>query len=109
MNKNMPNTILYQPKPSKLCFFTNAIRSLITKKDTRKEVTEPAIKNQISVDVRLKPSSKKSRVSRAEAPSITGIARKNENSAAAVLDTPTVEAPRIVEPEREVPGTTERV
>ena len=32
------------------------------------------------------------------------VAKKNENSAAAVLETPTVEAPKIVEPEREVPG-----
>ena len=38
------------------------------------------------------------------APSITGIARKNVNSAATVLDTPISNAPTIVAPERLVPG-----
>ena len=38
------------------------------------------------------------------APNIAGIARKNVNSAAAVLDTPNNNAPTIVAPEREVPG-----
>ena len=38
------------------------------------------------------------------APSITGIARKKVNSAATVLETPIISAPRIVAPDREVPG-----
>ena len=38
------------------------------------------------------------------APAITGIARKNVNSAATVLDNPTRIPPRIVAPERDVPG-----
>ena len=38
------------------------------------------------------------------APAITGIARKNVNSAAAVLDVPISIAPTIVAPERDVPG-----
>ena len=37
-------------------------------------------------------------------PSITGIARKNENSAATGRAQPSKTAPKIVEPEREVPG-----
>ena len=35
---------------------------------------------------------------------MTGIPRKNENSAAAPLEHPSTMAPRMVEPEREVPG-----
>lgn len=38
------------------------------------------------------------------APNITGIARKKVNSAATVLDTPIKRAPKMVAPEREVPG-----
>ena len=34
-----------------------------------------------------------------------GIARKNENSAAAAREVPMMIAPSIVEPERDVPGT----
>ena len=39
------------------------------------------------------------------APNITGIARKKVNSAATVLDIPIIIAPRIVAPERDVPGS----
>ena len=39
-----------------------------------------------------------------DAPNITGIAKKNVNSAATVLDTPNNKAPTIVAPERDVPG-----
>lgn len=40
------------------------------------------------------------------APNIVGIAKKNVNSAAIVLDNPIAIPPRIVAPEREVPGNT---
>ena len=40
---------------------------------------------------------------------MTGIAMKNENSAAASRDIPRIIAPRMVEPEREVPGMSESV
>ena len=40
-------------------------------------------------------------------PNITGIARKNENSAAASRESPRMIAPKIVAPERDVPGTIE--
>ena len=43
------------------------------------------------------------------APTIVGIAIKNENSAAAVRVRPRSIAPRIVEPEREVPGIIARI
>ena len=42
------------------------------------------------------------------APNITGIARKNVNSAATYLEVPSNNAPMIVAPERDVPGTSER-
>ena len=44
-----------------------------------------------------------------DAPSMTGTARKNENSAAAGRETERIDAPRIVEPERDVPGTSESI
>ena len=40
-------------------------------------------------------------------PTITGIARKNENSAATPREQPRIIAPKIVEPERDVPGIIE--
>ena len=40
-------------------------------------------------------------------PNITGIARKNENSAAIPREQPRIIAPSIVEPERDVPGIRE--
>ena len=38
------------------------------------------------------------------APSMTGIARKNENYAATVRVQPSITAPKIVAPDRDVPG-----
>ena len=109
MIRTIPKAIRYQPKDSKLCFLTKDIKNFMAISETTKETTVPVIKKAISVASKLNPSIKNFNVSRAEAPAITGIARKKENSAAAVLFTPTVDAPRIVEPERDVPGTTERV
>ena len=100
-----PRPILYQPKDSKLCFLTKLIKNLITTIETRKAVSVPLKSTTHSVKERVKPSRTNAlKALRAEAPSITGIARKKENSAAAVLETPTRDAPRIVEPERDVPG-----
>ena len=104
----IPNIILYQPKLSKLCFLTNAIKNLITNNDTKNAVNVPVIRTIISVEFNVKPSSKNFATFKSDAPSITGIAKKNENSAAAVLDTLIVDAPKIVEPEREVPGIKDR-
>ena len=103
----IPNAILYQPKLSKLCLLTNAIKNLITNNDTKNAVNVPDISTMISVEFKLKPSSRNFATFKSDAPSITGIAKKNENSAAAVLDTLIVEAPKIVEPERDVPGIKE--
>ena len=47
------------------------------------------------------------RILSAEAPSIAGTARKNVNSDATVLEVPIEIPPRIVEPERDVPGMRE--
>ena len=47
---------------------------------------------------------KKSKISNIDAPSIAGIAAKNENSVAKSRLTPSMRAPSIVAPEREVPG-----
>ena len=104
----IPNIILYQPKLSKLCFLTNAIKNLITNNDTKNAITVPVARTIISVKFNVNPSSKNFATYKSDAPSITGIARKNENSAAAVLDTLIVDAPRMVEPERDVPGIKER-
>ena len=108
MIKIIPKPILYHPKDSKLCFLTNAIKNLIATIETRKAVNVPVISTIISVELRVTPSKTNAlNAFNAEAPAITGIAKKKENSAAAVLETPTVEAPRIVEPERDVPGISE--
>ena len=100
----IPNIIRYQPKLSKLCFLTNDIKNLITKSDTKNAVRVPTVSTIISVEFSVKPSSTNFTTFKSDAPSITGIAKKNENSAAAVLDTLIVDAPKIVEPERDVPG-----
>ena len=100
----IPNIIRYQPKLSKLCFLTNDIKNLITKSDTKNAVSVPAASTIISVELSVKPSSTNFTTFKRVAPWFTGIAKKNENSAAAVLDTLIVDAPKIVEPERDVPG-----
>lgn len=73
----------------------------MTTTETRKAVAMPVIKIIISFPLKAKPNLS---TLRRLAPSITGIARKKVNSAAAVLETPIRRAPRIVAPEREVPG-----
>ena len=100
----IPNIILYHPKLSKLCLLTKSIKNLIVAKETKNAVSVPDISTIASVEFRERPSSINFATFKSEAPSITGIAKKNENSAAATLETLTVDAPKIVEPEREVPG-----
>ena len=80
------------------------MRNFIAARDTRKETAIPIIRTAISGAVAEKPAATNFTIFRSEAPSITGIAMKNENSALAVLDTPTSIPPIIVEPERDVPG-----
>ena len=73
----------------------------MTKIDTKNDTSIPMIKTPASSVVKDKPNfTSFNRL----APNITGIARKNVNSAATLLDTPMSSAPTIVAPEREVPG-----
>ena len=106
----IPKAIRYQPKDSKLCFLTKDIKNLIATIETAKATSVPVKRITISVVLRVKPSIKNAlNAFKAEAPAITGIARKKENSAAAVRETPESIPPSIVEPERDVPGMSESV
>ena len=69
--------------------------------DTANDTTHPIIKVISCVEVKAKPNFT---IFNRLAPNMTGIARKNVNSAATVLDTPIIKAPTIVAPERDVPG-----
>lgn len=71
-----------------------------------KEVIQPANKMMNSLAVKLNP--KFSSFSKL-APNMTGIDMKNENSAATGLDVPIKIPPIIVEPERLVPGTSDKI
>ena len=69
--------------------------------DIPKETTQPSIRNPNSAAVKWNPNL----ISfSALAPNMTGIARKNVNSAATSLDTPMISAPTIVAPDLDVPG-----
>ena len=67
-----------------------------------KDTTVPTSRQASSIPVNVNPNFS---TFRRLAPNITGIARKKVNSAATVLDIPIIIAPRIVAPEREVPGS----
>ena len=81
------------------------MRNFITTSETRNATPIPRRRVISSADVNAKPNL---RSFIALKPSITGTARKNVNSAAAVRDTPIISAPMMVAPEREVPGMIER-
>jgi len=76
--------------------------------ETRKAVAEPTARSSASVGVIIIPVPTNFAVFKRLAPSIVGIAIKKENSAAAVRERPRSDAPRIVAPERDVPGISER-
>ena len=96
--------IRYQPKGLKSCFFTKLTRNLIAAMETKKATIMP-VKRIISSDkVKLKPNLSSLT---ALAPNMAGIARKNENSAETNREAPKNIAPRIVEPDLEVPGIKE--
>ena len=81
-----------------------------TLKENDLEVFEtiiPISKRTTSVKDALNPSRINFKSLSPDAPSMMGIAIKKENSALAVLDTPVSIPPRIVEPERDVPGIKE--
>lgn len=78
------------------------------KRDITKAETQPITRIMISLPDKTYPVPINLTTFKRLAPNITGAERKNENSAAAVLDTPKSIAPRIVAPDLEVPGTSAR-
>lgn len=84
-------------------FLIYCIKNLITMIDETNAVIKPTIKIKSSADEKTKPNFNGLNN---EAPNMTGIARKNVNSAATVLEMPRIKAPTIVAPERDVPGKT---
>lgn len=102
-NTAAPSTMRYQPNTLKSCFLIYPIRNRITKTDTKNATTIPTSKMTSSLLVNVPPNLTSFK---RLAPSITGIAKKNVNSAATVRDTPISSAPTIVAPERDVPGKT---
>ncbi|CUQ13839.1 Uncharacterised protein [Dorea longicatena] len=85
----------------KSCFLIYCIKNLITKIDTTKETTHPNNSKRNSCPVNAKPNLS---IFRRLHPNITGIARKNVNSAATLLDAPMINPPKIVAPDLDVPG-----
>ena len=73
----------------------------MTNTDTKNATIIPTNKIVSSIPVKENPNFT---IFNKLAPSITGIAKKNVNSAATVLETPSKSAPTIVAPERDVPG-----
>ena len=78
------------------------IRNLMARTDTRKATIIPVNKTANSNLVKTKPNFTNFK---ALAPNITGIDRKKEYSAAILLEVPSIIAPKMVAPERDVPGT----
>ena len=76
----------------------------MTSRLTTNDTTHPTISTPISVPVAATPLSTNFSPLMADAPSMVGMAMKKENSAPALRPTPMRIAPRMVEPEREVPG-----
>ena len=72
--------------------------------DTKNATMQPTINIVASIPVNPPPSIRNFKIFSPLAPNITGIARKNVNSAATYLETPINKAPRMVAPERDVPG-----
>lgn len=93
--------ILYTPNALKSCRFTYPIKNLIETMDTRNETIIPMASTTSSVPVKERPNFK---IFKRLAPNMTGIPRKNENSADTVLEHPIRIPPTMVAPERDVPG-----
>ena len=102
---NIPKIILYQPKILKSLFFIYLNKSLMAIKDTIKATVIPVKSTPISRPVKSKPNLKSFK---ALAPNITGMDKKKEYSAAIFLDVPSIMAPKMVAPERDVPGTKDK-
>ena len=98
---SMPRAIRYHPKTVNECFLMNAMSLFIIRRLTTNAVTIPTRRSPISWPV-TSPSNFK--ILRRLAPSITGIARKKVNLAAASLLMPIAMDPTIVEPDLDAPG-----
>ena len=98
---NRPSMIRYTPNALKSFFLIYPSKNLIAPVDTRNDTTIPTISTINCVDVNARPNFT---IFNKLAPNITGIPKKNENSAAALRDIPKNKEPIIVEPDREVPG-----
>ena len=103
-NTAMPKIMRYTPNTEKLWFRTYSISARIIRRLTIKLTTQPMASTPISMPVAETPESLNFSHFNALAPSMVGMARKKENSAPAGLATPRAIAPKIVEPERDVPG-----
>ena len=101
----MPRMMRYTPKAAKECLRTYSIRPRITSRLTRKLTTQPMASMPISGPPKAAPLRKNYKSLMALAPSMVGMAIKKLNSAAAGRLAPTRMPPRMVEPDREVPGT----
>lgn len=91
----------YQPNALKSLFLMYLNKNLIDITETTNATAIPTRRTAASIPVKLKPNLNNLS---ALAPNITGIERKNEYSAAILLEVPRIIAPRIVAPERDVPG-----
>lgn len=72
--------------------------------ETTKATIEPVNKIMISSDPNVFPLAKNLKIFKKLATNITGIPKKNENSVATKREAPIKIAPKMVAPEREVPG-----
>ena len=100
----MPSTMRYHPNTLKSCFLIYPIRNLITSIDTTNATAQPVSRIAHSMPPSAIPLSRYFAIFKRLAPAMTGIAIKNVNSAATVLDTPSRSAPTIVAPDLDVPG-----
>ena len=96
------------PNGIKLCLRINPSNSLIDIIEIKNATIKATSSKVIALFVRLiLPLIKKSPNSKslsALAPKIAGTAAKKENSVALCLSSPSIRAPRMVAPERDVPG-----
>ena len=99
----------YSPKSAKPCFFVklfkNPMQTSETTNATAAAVSSKRQKSSESDTPLFYTKDAKSYILSALAANITGIAAKNENSVAAFRLVPSIRAPSIVAPERDVPGT----
>ena len=107
MSTAAARAIRYTPKGMKVWFLTKDMRNFTVAVETRNAVTEETARTAVCSVVSETPEAANFAARSAGAPNITGIAMKKENSDEARRETPSADAPRMVEPERDVPGMSE--